>query len=316
MKIVILDGYTLNPGDLSWAGLARLGELTVYDHTPPELTHERIGGAPVVFTNKTLLTEEVLRCNPQLRYIGIFATGYNVVDLPRAKAQGIVVTNVPQYGTYAVMQAVFSFILHFTNGVAAQSESVHRGDWSRSRDFCYYPPSLTELYGKTLGVIGFGRIGQQVAQTALAFGMRVLAYSRSRGTSPYAEMTDMDTLLKESDFVSLHCPLNAENAGMIHQGNLAKMKSTAILINTARGGLVVDCDLADALNRGIIAGAALDVLSTEPPAPDNPLLSAKNCLITPHTAWAAREARARLLDIAVRNAEAFLAGHPVNVVLG
>jgi len=315
MKIVVLDGYTLNPGDLSWEGVKELGDLTIHDHTPPHMTLERIQDAELVLTNKAPLGKEIMDKAGKLRYIGLLATGYNIIDTEYAASKNITVVNVPAYSTYSVMQQVFALVLQFTNRTKEQSDSVHRGDWVSCRDFCYLSAPLSELYGKTLGIVGFGQIGRQVAKTAEAFGMQVLAQNRSPKDAPaYVHLCDLDTVLRESDVVTLHCPLNAENQGMINQQSLSKMKATALLINTARGGLIVEEDLASALNNGIIAGAALDVLSTEPPTADNPLLTAKNCIITPHVAWATQEARARLMDIVVDNLRQFIAGTPVNVV--
>ncbi len=317
MKIVVLDGYTLNPGDLSWEGVELLGDLTVYERTPAEKILERIGDAEIVYTNKTPLTKETFENAPNIKYVGVLATGYNVVDIQAAKEKNITVTNIPTYGTYSVAQMTFALVLELCQHVQAHSDAVYRGDWSKSSDFCFWNFPLIELAGKTLGIVGFGRIGQQVAGIAQAFGMKVLAYDRNQGSrenSDSFKWVELNELLKESDIVSLHCPLFPETKGTINKENLNKMKKTAFIINTSRGPLIVDEDLADALNKEMIAGAGLDVLSAEPPEMDNPLFSAKNCLITPHISWATKEARARLMDIAVNNLEAFIEGTPVNVI--
>jgi glycerate dehydrogenase len=316
VKIVVLDGYALNPGDLSWDRLKSLGEVEIYDRTPEPLILERASGAEVLLTNKTPLDKTTLSSLSRLRYIGVLATGYNVVDVEEAKKRNITVTNVPAYSTLSVAQMVFAHILEFCHHVQDHSTAVRSGAWSKSKDFCFWNRPLTELSGKTLGIIGFGRIGQKVAEVAKTFDMKVAVYSRSKKLTGEGNViwTDLDELLRISDFISLHCPLTEETKGMINKESLGKMKKTAILINTSRGGLVIDRDLADALNGGIIAGAGLDVLSVEPPEKDNPLLTAKNCIITPHIAWATIEARTRLMDIAVDNLIAFLEGKPVNTV--
>ena len=317
MKIVVLDGYTLNPGDLSWDGIKGLGEVEIYDYTPFESTVERAKGAEIVFTNKTPLGEKELSQLGGLKYIGVLATGYNVVDLEAAAKRNIVVTNIPAYGTRSVAQMTFALLLEMTQRVQWHSDAVFQGEWTRNRDFCFWRYPLIELEGKTLGIIGFGRIGQAVADVASAFGMSVIGYSRSRNDQSHRtnfRWAELDELLSESDVVSLHCPLFSETKGIINKKSLRKMKKTALLVNTSRGPLVVDEDLAEALNQDIIAGAALDVLSEEPPKENNPLLKAKNCIITPHIAWATREARERLMNIAVENLKSFLAGAPVNVV--
>ncbi len=317
MKLTVLDGYCLNPGDLSWDGLRRFGEVEVFDRTPADRVAERAAGAELVFTNKTPLPAAVLDRLPALRYIGVLATGYNIVDVEAAKARGIVVTNIPTYGTASVAQFVFALLLELCHNVRLHADAVRAGEWSRSPDWSFWKTPLVELEGKTMGIVGFGRIGRQVGRIADAMGMRVLAHDTHRGEAPDwpgFRWAGIDELLRESDVVSLHAPLFPETRGLIHAGTLGSMKPTAFLINTSRGPLVVDRDLADALNRGVIAGAGLDVLSIEPPGPENPLLAARNCLITPHMAWATREARARLMDLAVENVAAFLAGQPVNVV--
>jgi glycerate dehydrogenase len=317
MKIVVLDGYTLNPGDLSWDGLEKFGDLTIYDHTPFDMTVERAKGAEIVFTNKTPLGEKELSQLEGLKYIGVLATGYNVVDIDAAKKRNIIVTNIPTYGTKSVAQMVFALLLEMTQHVQHHSDAVRNGEWSRCRDFCFWKYPLIELAGKTMGIIGFGRIGQAVADIAQAFGMKVLAYDvykSDQSHRPDFKWAELDELLTESDVISLHCPLFPETEGIINANSLKKMKKSAFLINTSRGPLVVDEDLANALNNGDIAGAALDVLSVEPPKIDNPLLKAKNCIITPHIAWATKEARSRLMDIAVDNLEQYIKGNPVNVV--
>jgi glycerate dehydrogenase len=317
MKIVVLDGYCLNPGDLSWDTLRGFGEVDVFDRTPANQVAERAAGAAIVLTNKTPLPAEVLARLPELRYIGVLATGYNVVDVDAARQRGIVVTNIPTYGTDSVAQFVFALLLELCHRVGMHSDAVRAGEWSRSADWSFSKSPLMELAGKTMGVIGFGRIGRVTGRIADAMGMRVIANDEYQGDAPaYAgfRWTGVPELLRESDVVSLHAPLFPATQGMIHAGSLALMKTSAFLINTSRGPLVVDQDLADALNQGRLAGAGLDVLSVEPPLPSNPLLSARNCLVTPHIAWATREARARLLDQAMRNISDFLSGNPRNVI--
>ena len=310
MKIVVLDGYALNPGDLSWDALRALGETTVYDYTAPQDTISRIAGAQIVLTNKTILGEKELASSSTLRYVGVLATGYNVVDIAEADRRGIVVTNVPAYSTDAVAQYVFALLLELCCHVGHHDQAVQQGRWAANRDFCFWDYPLTELAGKTMGVIGYGRIGRATANIARAFGMRVLA----TGSKPGDGLVPLDTLLAESDVISLHCPLTATNAGLIGREALAKMKPGAILINTARGPLVDEAALRDALTSGHLAGAAVDVVSKEPIAADNPLLGAPNCIITPHIAWASKEARQRLMDIAVNNVKCFMDGAPVNAV--
>lgn len=312
MKIVVLDGFALNPGDLSWDDLKDMGEVKIYDRTAPSDTIERASGAQILLTNKTLLMAEELYQLPDLKYIGVLATGYNVVDTEAAKQKGIIVTNVPAYGTMSVAQHVFALVLEFFNGVGLLSDGVRKGRWSRSIDFCYWDKPLTELAGLTIGIVGFGRIGKAVATIAEAFGMRVIVSDPS-SASDY-ESVPLNELFIHSDIVTLHCPLTPETKGMINAEMLRLMKSSALLVNTARGPLIVEGDLADALNEGRIAGAALDVLSVEPPPSDNPLLSAKNCIITPHVAWATFEARKRLIEIAMENIKMYLEGTPVNIV--
>jgi glycerate dehydrogenase len=317
MKIVILDGYTLNPGDLSWDSLLKFGEVVIYDRTPSDQIKERAKGFDVVITNKTPLIRETINSLPELKYIGVLATGYNVVDCNAAKEKGIIVTNIPTYGTTAVSQFAFALILELCHHVQEHSDAVKRGDWSNCQDFCFWNYPLIELAGKTIGIIGFGRIGQQTADIAAALGMNILAYDKFSSDQSHRinfKWTNMDELLLNADVVSLHCPLFPETEGIINKENLKKMKKTAFLVNTSRGPLVVDKDLADALNEGIIAGAAVDVLSVEPPSMENPLMKAKNCIITPHIAWATGDARSRLLNTAVENVKAFIDGNPQNVV--
>lgn len=315
MKIVVLDGYTLNPGDLNWDGIKQLGEFTLYDRTPPEKTVERTKGATAIFTNKVVIDREVINQLPDLKFIGVQATGYNVIDLDAASEAGIVVSNIPAYSTASVAQMVFSHILHQVQNISVHAESVNNGEWSKSIDFYYQLTPQVELAGKTLGIIGFGQIGQAVAKIGLAFGMNIIFQNRSKKEVDIeAKQVELDTLLAESDFISLNCPLTDENAGFINKDSINKMKPTAVLINTARGGLINEKDLADALNSGRIAGAGLDVLSVEPPLEDNPLINAKNCHITPHIAWATIEARSRLMQIAGENLKAFIEGKPQNQV--
>jgi glycerate dehydrogenase len=316
MKIVVLDGYTLNPGDLSWEGLSVLGDATVYDRTPADEIVSRIGDAEAIFTNKTPITRETLAACPNLRYIGVLATGYNVVDTVAAKERGIPVCNIPIYGTAAVGQFAIAMLLEICHHVAHHSDAVHEGRWSRNVDFCFWDYPLIELEGKTMGVVGFGRIGQRTGEIAKALGMRVLAYDMQQNDAGRAIGTyvDLDTLLGEADVVSLHCPLFPETKGIINASSIAKMKDGVILLNNSRGPLIVEQDLADALNRGKVYAAGLDVVSEEPISPNNPLLSAKNCLITPHISWAPKESRKRLLDTAVDNLARWQAGAPVNVV--
>lgn len=317
MKLVVLDGYTLNPGDLNWEGIKKFGNLEVHDRTPESLIVERCKGAEIIFTNKTPLRESVLSQLPDLKYIGVLATGYNVVDVDYAKARGIAVANVPGYGTASVVQMTFALLLELCQHVQSHSDSVRQGDWAASPDFCYWNYPLIELEGKTIGIIGFGSIGQKVADIATAFGMNIIGFSRTRSDQSHRKnfkWAELDQLLKESDVVSVHCPLFPETQGIINKDSLRKMKPTAFFLNTSRGPLMVDQDLADALNEGIIAGAGIDVLSVEPPAADNPLFKAKNCLITPHIAWATKEARSRLMGIAENNLSSFLNQKPINIV--
>jgi glycerate dehydrogenase len=316
MKLVILDGYCLNPGDLTWDGLRRLVDVEVHDRTPPHEVVARVGGAELAMTNKTPMDAAALRRLPHLKYIGVLATGYNIVDVSAARELGITVTNVPTYGTASVAQFAFALLLELCHRVGAHSDAVLAGEWTRSPDWCFRRSPLVELAGKTMGIVGFGRIGRQTARIADAMGMRVMAHDAVETAPPAYEgfrWTGLDELLGESDVVSLHCPLFPETHGLINRDRLRGMKRSAFFINTSRGPLVVDPDLADALNQGVIAGAGLDVLSVEPP-PDNPLFHARNCLITPHIAWATKEARERLMQAAIGNVEAFLNGAPRNVV--
>jgi glycerate dehydrogenase len=317
MKIVILDGYTLNPGDLSWDELKKLGDLVVYDRTPPAQVLERAAGAEILFTNKTPIGEDVLNTLDNLKYIGILATGYNVVNTELAKQKNIPVCNVPGYGTPSVVQMTFALLLELCQHVKYHSDTVMDGRWTRSADFCYWDFPLVELAGKTMGIIGFGSIGGMVGDVATAFGMNIIGNSRHRKDQSQRKnfrWAEVPELLRESDVVSIHCPLFPETKGLINKESLALMKKSAFLLNTSRGPIIVDQDLADALNNDVIAGAGIDVLSTEPPPAGNPLFTAKNCLITPHIAWATKEARSRLMDITVSNLSAFIAGNPVNVV--
>ncbi len=307
----------MNPGDNPWDALASLGELTVYDRTPPELVLSRAMDAEILLTNKTHLSRETLQVLPSLKFISVLATGYNIVDVAAAAELGIPVANVPAYSTTSVAQLTFALILELCHGVAKHSEWVHNGGWCRTPDYSYWLQPLTELSGKTLGVIGFGAIGQKVAEIGAAFGMHILAYNPSVKPAPnlrHFAFASLDELYAQSDFITLHCPQKAANTGMINAAALAKMKPTAFLINTARGGLIDEQALADALNSGRIAGAALDVLSSEPPADCNPLLTAKNTYITPHIAWATLDARRRLMDTTVQNVQAYLSGSPINIV--
>lgn len=317
MKIVVLDGYTLNPGDLSWDSLKELGELTVYDRTSPEQVAERIVDAPYVFTNKTILSREVLSGAKHLQFIGVLATGYNIVDVKAAREMGIVVCNIPTYGTMAVAQFTIALLLELCHHVGLHNIAVHDGEWSAQDDFSFPKTPLVELSERTIGLIGFGRIGQQVAKIAAAFGMCVLVHDPvmdvSKAGIPVQTVT-LDELLNRADVVSLHCPLTSDNEGMMNKERLSKMKPGAFLINTARGQLINESDLAEALAQKVISGAALDVVSTEPIQAGNPLYKAPNCILTPHIAWAAKAARERLMAIAVDNLKRFQDGNPRNIV--
>ncbi|MBT3319705.1 MAG: D-2-hydroxyacid dehydrogenase [Clostridia bacterium] len=317
MKIVVLDGYTLNPGDLSWEGLEKLGDLTVYERTPAEKTIERIGDASIVYTNKTVISKEVLDACPAIEWIGVLATGYNVVDVEHAQVKGIPVCNVPTYGTTAVAQMVFALLLELCHHVGEHEQTVKAGDWSKSIDFCYWNTPLVELSGKTMGIVGLGKIGQATAKIAQAFGMNILAYDEYKHTelqSSNLRYTRLVDLLKKSDVISLHCPLFSSTEGMINAKTIAMMKDGVMIINTSRGGLIVEEDLRDALNSGKVAGAACDVVSTEPIGMDNALLGAKNIVITPHIAWAPKESRERLMAVAVSNLVSHIGGETVNAV--
>ena len=310
MNIVILDGYTENPGDLSWDGFAALGDLTVYEHTPSDEIIPRIGDAEIVITNKTPITAQTFAACPQIRYVGVLATGYNVVDVEAARQRGIVVANVPTYGTMAVAQHTFALLLELCHHVGAHNAAVQQGRWTNGRDFCFWDYPLTELSGKTLGVIGYGRIGQAVATIACAFDMQVLACSAHGGEGQFS----LDEVIAQSDVISLHCPLTKDNEKFINRETIARMKDGVMIVNTARGQLIDEEALRDALLCGKVSGAAVDVASVEPIRAENPLLGLENCIITPHIAWAPKESRQRLMDVAVSNLASFLKGEPVNNV--
>ncbi|QDW72571.1 D-2-hydroxyacid dehydrogenase [Lachnospiraceae bacterium KGMB03038] len=316
MKIVVLDGYTLNPGDISWDGLEALGELKVYNRTAPEEVIDRIGDAQIVYTNKTPITKETLNVCSQIKFIGVLATGYNIVDVAAAKEKGIPVTNIPTYGTDAVGQFAIALLLEICHHIGYHSQAVHEGKWSSNPDWCFWDYPLIELAGKTMGIIGFGRIGQSTGKIAKALGMNVIANDafESETGKEIAAYVDKDTLFAQSDVIALHCPLFPETEGIINRENIEKMKDGVIILNNSRGPLIVEQDLADALNSGKVYAAGLDVVSTEPIKEDNVLLKAKNCFITPHISWAPKESRQRLMDIAVDNLKAFTEGNPKNVV--
>ncbi|MGE5612953.1 MAG: D-2-hydroxyacid dehydrogenase [Bacillota bacterium] len=317
MKIVVLDGYCANPGDLSWEGFGALGGLTVYDRTSREEIIPRIGDAEIILTNKTPLDEEIFNACPSIKYVGVLATGYNVVDVRAAAKRNITVTNIPTYATMATAQFTIALLLEICHHVGKHNDAVKAGEWARSLDFCFWKYPLIELAGKTMGCIGFGRIGQAVAKVAQSLGMNVLATARHQDKSLESETlryATLDGLLENSDVISLHCPLSPSTKGIINKNTIAKMKDGVIIINTGRGPLIVEEDLKEALCSGKVAYAAVDVVSEEPIKADNPLLSAPNCIITPHIAWAPKESRKRLLDIALENIKAFLAGNPVNTV--
>lgn len=314
MRIVVLDGYTLNPGDQSWDDLKSLGEVVYFDRTPVEETVSRCEGADAIITNKAPLTAEMLGQLPDLKYVGVTATGSNIVDVEACRRQGVTVCNVPAYSSGSVAQLVFAYILEHCHHVALHSSLVRDGRWAASKDFAFWETPLIELEGQTLGIVGFGGIGKRVAEIALAFGMRVLTFTRSPISHSAVTQVELDQLLGESDFITLHCPLTPQTQGLISAERIAKMKPSAFLINTGRGPLVVEQDLADALNEGRLAGAGLDVLSSEPPPTTNPLLSATNAMITPHIAWATQAARRRLMGVTVENVRQFAAGTPQNVV--
>lgn len=320
MKIVVLDGYTLNPGDLDWKGLEAIGDCTVYDRTSLTDVQEaidRIGDAEIVFTNKTPMPKSLFDACPNIKFAGVLATGYNVVDVNAAKDKGVIVTNIPTYGTAAVGQFTIALLLEICHHIGHHNNAVHEGKWENNADWCFWDYPLIELDGKTIGIIGYGRIGQATGKIAQALGMKVLAYDEYKNpnlvteTCKYAEL---DELLKESDVIALHCPLFPSTQGIINKENIAKMKDGVIILNDSRGPLIVEEDLAEALNSGKVAAAGLDVVSSEPIKGNNPLLKAKNCIITPHIAWAPKESRKRLMDIAINNLQAFVAGEPVNVV--
>ena len=316
MNIVVLDGYAANPGDLCWDELQALGECTIYDRTAPAEVLERAAGAEILLTNKTVLTAEHMAALPELKYIGVLATGYNIVDTTAAKERGIIVTNIPAYSTDSVGQMVFAHILNITQQVRHYSEEVSKGNWSKNPDFCFYDTPLIELLGKKIGIVGLGQTGYNTARIAIGFGMKVWAYtSKSRlQLPPEIRKAELDQLFHECDIISLHCPLTDSTREMVNAERLRLMKPTAILINTGRGPLINEQDLADALNNGTIYAAGVDVLSQEPPRADNPLLSARNCYITPHIAWASTAARERLMQIMLENIKAYQDGKPVNVV--
>ena len=311
MKIVVLDGYAANPGDLSWAPLEALGELTVYDRTPADQIAARIADAELVLTNKAVLSRELIAGAKKLKYIGVLATGYNVVDVAAAKELGVVVTNIPAYSTDSVAQLVFALLLEICHNVGHHSQAVHAGRWSANADFCFWDTPLIELAGKTMGIVGYGRIGYKVAEIARCFGMNVIAWTR---TPRDPECVSLDELLARSDVISLHCPLFPETKNLINRDAIAKMKDGVILINTSRGPVVNDADLREALESGKVYAAGADVSTVEPIPADSPLLGAKNMFLTPHIAWATFEARDRLMNIAVKNVQAFLAGSPINTV--
>lgn len=316
MNIVVLDGYAANPGDLSWEGLKALGECTIYDRTAPEEVLQRAQGAEAILTNKVAITAEHMAALPELKYIGVLATGYNIIDIAAAKERGIVVTNIPAYSTPSVAQMVFAHILNITNRVEHYTNEIREGKWTTNPDFCFWDTPLTELLGKKIGLIGLGQTGYNTARLAIGFGMKVWAYtSKSRlQLPPEIRKAELNQLFHECDIVSLHCPLTEATRNLVNAERLALMKPTAILINTARGPLVNEQDLADALNNKKIYAAGVDVLSTEPPRADNPLLTARNCFITPHIAWATSAARERLQAIMLDNIKAYIEGKPVNNV--
>ena len=317
MNIVVLDGYALNPGDLSWNALEKMGNLTVYDRTANDEVVDRAKHADIILTNKVSVRKEHIDELPTLKHIAVIATGYNIIDIEAAKESGISVSNIPGYSTPSVVQFTFALLLELCLRVQRHSDAVKEGRWANAKDFSFRDYPLVELHGKTMGIIGFGSIGQSVADVATALGMNIIGNSRtqtdqsSRKNFKWASVSE---LLKQSDVVSIHCPLTPETQGLINTQSLKTMKSSAFIINTARGPIIVDQDLADALNQGVIAGAGIDVLSTEPPEPNNPLFNAKNCLVTPHIAWASFEARSRLMGIMENNIRTFIAGEPVNIV--
>ena len=317
MKIVVLDGYALNPGDLSWEEFKHMGDLTVHDRTSPEEVLKRASIAEIVLTNKTPIRDHVIRELPHLKYIGVLATGYNIIDVDAASKKNIVVTNIPNYGSYSVAQLTFALLLELCHHVQRHSDSVREGRWASSKDWSYWEYPLVELAGKTMGIIGFGNIGQKVGDIASSFGMQVLGSARKETDQSHRKnfrWASVPEILQESDVVSIHCPLTPETKGLINAQSVRMMKASSFLLNTSRGPIIVDEDLSEALNADVIAGAGIDVLSIEPPHDNNPLFTAKNCIITPHIAWATKEARARLMQMAVANLQAFLSGKPANVV--
>ena len=314
MKIVVLDGHTLNPGDLSWDKLNQLGDVTIYDRTEPNSVLERARCADIVLVNKTVLNREIIEKLHNLKYIGILATGYNVVDLDAAEEKNIIVTNVPNYSSNSVAQLVFAFILEFSNHVGEHGNSTKNGEWFNSKDFCYWKYPIMELNGKNIGIIGYGNIGKKVALLAEAYGMNIMIYSKSKVENSNLNQVTLQELLTKSDFITIHCPLNQETRGLINVDSLGMMKSSAYLINTSRGPIINEKDLAFALDAHSIAGAGLDVISIEPPKENNALFLAKNCIITPHIGWASKESRGRLLDIAMENIKGFIDGKFQNVI--
>ncbi|MFA9376494.1 MAG: D-2-hydroxyacid dehydrogenase [Lachnotalea sp.] len=320
MKIVVLDGYTENPGDLAWSGMEALGELTVYDRTSItniQETIDRIGNAELIITNKTPITKEILKVCSSIKYIGVLSTGYNVVDYVTAKEKGIPVCNIPTYGTDAVGQFAIAMLLEICHHVGHHSEAVHEGRWENNQDWCFWDYPLIELTGKTIGIVGYGRIGQTTGRIAQAMGMKVLAYDTYKNPTIETETchyTELDEIFEKSDVISLHCPLFPETESLVNKDSIAKMKDGVIILNNSRGPLIVEEDLKDALNSGKVYAAGLDVVSTEPIKGDNPLLQAKNCIITPHISWAPKESRNRLMNIAIENLKAFIDGAPINVV--
>lgn len=316
LKAVILDGHTENPGDLSWECIERLVDLAVYPRTEPEKVLERAKDADILIINKVHLTRELIEQLPKLKFVSTLATGFNQIDGVALRERGIPLSNIPAYSTNAVAQMVFAYILELTNQTAAYTEDVKKGNWTKCEDFCYWNKPLYELDGKVLGIIGFGKIGSRVAEIGKAFGMKIMAYTPSgkKDGFPHIEFTDLDTVLRNSDYISVHCPLTDKTAGLINSNFIGRMKKSAYIINTSRGPVANEQDVKDALVNGDIAGYGTDVLSTEPPSPDNPLLTAPNCLITPHVAWAAYETRLRLMGILEKNIKGYLSGNPVNVV--